>query len=154
MYSLWVFVPLVSAVCASFNNLNYRSPSHNHPELGLSLSKIAKRDVTARQIQPSKLNFTHGVASGDPHPDSVILWTRVAPKMDNDHSNVTVSGYVPLYDHGTTQYTKASTAPVCVHWKVGTDSNLDRVVSRGTAHTTSDIDYTIKASYSSSCLAL
>ena len=23
--------------------------------------------------------FAHGVASGDPHPDSVVLWTRLTP---------------------------------------------------------------------------
>ena len=28
---------------------------------------------------PGKVNFIHGVASGDPLPDSVIIWTRVTP---------------------------------------------------------------------------
>lgn len=54
------------------------------------------------------LNFTHGVASGDPYPNSVILWTRLAPMFDNDDSNVTVSGFVPLYNHDTSEYVAMS----------------------------------------------
>jgi hypothetical protein len=51
--------------CASFaKNLNYRSPSENHPSLGINLRKVHKRQAPGASYTPSQLNFTHGVASG------------------------------------------------------------------------------------------
>lgn len=145
MLHLLSILSFVAAASASFStNLNYRSPSHNHPSLGLAIHKIQKRNDPATAFRPDQLNFTHGVASGDPYPRSVILWTRIAPTSDNDRSNVTVSGYVPLYNHDTEQYVRASTAPVCVEYSVATDEALSSVVDSGTAYTSSDIDYTVK----------
>jgi alkaline phosphatase D len=63
---------------------------------------------------------------------------------DDDHSNVTVSGFVPLYNHDTQSYVKASVSPICVNYKVSTKKDFSSVVHTGTAFTTSDIDYTIK----------
>lgn len=144
-----LFVPFLSlvsfaAAALTSGNLNYRSPSHSHPSLGISHQKVAKRHLNARQAPASSLNFTHGVASGDPYPDSVILWTRIAPMVDNDRSNITVSGYVPLYSHETALYVNASDSPVCVNYKVATDRAFSRIANQGTAYTTSDIDYTVK----------
>lgn len=145
MIRILTLVTLAAVASASYSdNLNYRSPSHHHPALGLSVRKIAARHDATVSWDPSKLNFTHGVASGDPYDTSVILWTRAAPTSDNDKSNVTVSGYVPLYDHSTASYVKASKAPVCVQYKVASDKALKKVVDSGTVYTSSDIDYTVK----------
>ena len=97
------------------NNLNYRSPSANHPSLGISLHKVNKRNTPDKRWSASQLNFTHSVASGDPYYDSVILWTRVAPMFDSVNSNASVEGYVPLFNHGPSL---VSTAPVCVEYAV------------------------------------
>ncbi|QIW99079.1 hypothetical protein AMS68_004597 [Peltaster fructicola] len=135
---------------ASFaGNLNYRSPSNQHPSLGLDIPKIEKRQALYKRQAPatftnSQLNFTHGVASGDPYSDSVILWTRLAPSLASDNSNVTVSGYVPLYSHETDEYIRHSSHRVCVEWRITSDKNLTRVIDDGIAYTTSDIDFTIK----------
>lgn len=145
MIQALALLALASVASASYaDNLNYRSPSHHHPALGLSLRKIAARHDATDAWDPSKLNFTHGVASGDPYDTSVIIWTRVAPSSDNDKSNITVSGYVPLYDHSTAGYVKASKAPVCVEYKVASDKALKNCVDSGTVYTSSDIDYTVK----------
>ncbi|KAF2735668.1 hypothetical protein EJ04DRAFT_599769 [Polyplosphaeria fusca] len=125
-------------------NINFRSPSEHHPALGVSIHKVVKRTDPSSPWDPSKLNFTHGVASGDPYPDSVILWTRIAPSSDNDHSNVTVSGYAKLYNHDTEEYVSVSKAPVCVEYTVATDDSCEDVVDSGTVYTSSDIDYTVK----------
>lgn len=133
------------ALAAWTKNINYRSPSEHHPGLGISLRKVNKRNVPGTQYDASQLAFTHGVASGDPYPDSVILWTRVAPVALNNlsvDSNTTVSGYVPLYGHGPAQ--NVSTAPVCVQFKVSKTPDFKIVESSGTAYTSSDIDYTVK----------
>lgn len=125
-------------------NLNYGSPSHGHPALGISMAKVMKRQAGPSYMDAGMLNFTHGVASGDPYSDSVILWTRASPNLDNDRSNVTVEGTVPLYNHDTKQYVRASSNPVCVSYAVATDEELSEVVTNGRAYTSSDIDYTVK----------
>ncbi len=126
-------------------NLNYFSPSLHHPSLAVSIRKVATRTYAASPWDPSQLNFTHGVASGDPYEDSVILWTRAAPTSDNDRSNKTVSGYVGLYTHENDEFVKASNATVCVEWRISETKDLSRPVDAGTAYTSSDIDFTIKA---------
>lgn len=138
---------LASLTAASFDgNINYQSPSRRHAGMGIDVPKVAKRSLVKRATpwDPAKLNFTHGVASGDPYPHSVILWTRVAPSLEHDRSNVTVSGNVPLYNHDTEQYIKASPNPICVEYRVGADRNFSSVLDKGAAYTTSDIDFTIK----------
>jgi alkaline phosphatase D len=56
--------------------------------------------------------FTLGVASGDPTPDGVVIWTRLAPDPLNG------GGMPPL--------------PVLVYWRVAHDAQMTRVVSSGT----------------------
>lgn len=144
------FFALAGAASASYaNNLNYRSPSHNHPSLGVSIHKVNKRHGGAPAYEHSKLNFTHGVASGDPYPHSVILWTRCAPKPDIVDDNSTVSGDVPLYNPVPIQEHEekappASTAPICVCYEVAKDKDFKHVVDSGKAYTSSDLDYTVK----------
>lgn len=58
------------------NNLNYRSPSEHHPFMGVAIHKVVRRSDYATPFDASQLNFTHGVASGDPYPDSVVLVRR------------------------------------------------------------------------------
>lgn len=137
---------LASTTLASYvGNLNYGSPSFHHPSLGISVHKVVRRnDAAAVPYGADQLNFTHGVASGDPYADSVILWTRLSPVFDDDRSNVTVEGYVPLYSHDTDQYIRVSKSPVCAEWKVSETKDFHHVVASGKAFTTSDIDYTIK----------
>jgi len=141
LLSLFTFA---TAATASWSgNINYGSPSLRH-NLGISMPKLMKRQAGASYMDPSSINFTHGIASGDPYPTSVILWTRASPMMDDDRSNVTVSGTVPLYNHDTEEYVRVSKNPVCVSYQVATDRNLSHVVTRGQAYTSSDIDYTVK----------
>lgn len=60
--------------------------------------------------------FTLGVASGDPLPDSVVLWTRLAPD--------------PLAPDG---HAGMANAPVTVEYEVAHDESFSRVVTRGSA---------------------
>ncbi|KDN64649.1 putative PhoD-like phosphatase [Colletotrichum sublineola] len=142
---LFAVLALAAAASGAFTgNLNYFSPSKHHASLGVSINKVAKRTYANSHWDPARLNFTHGVASGDPLEDSVILWTRAAPSADNDRSNVTVSGYVPLYDHSSEPYVEKSDSPVCVDWKISASTTLDPVVGAGAVYTSSDVDYTVK----------
>lgn len=142
---------LAATASASFDgNINYGSPSRRHASLGIDVDKVERRSWKRGNVahSPDELSFTHGVASGDPWPESVILWTRIAPSNESDQNDVTVAGTVPLYDHETEKYVKADPNPICVEWKVfkskcANDTNVN-VVANGKAYTTSDIDYTVK----------
>jgi alkaline phosphatase D len=142
---LLALLPLASVASSSWSgNLNYRSPSEHHPSLGIAIHRVVKRNDPSSSYEPASLNFTHGVASGDPYPTSVILWTRVAPQSDNSNSNVTVSGYAPLFDHDNEKYVTISKSPICVEYKVASDEHLRDVVDSGKVYTSSDVDFTVK----------
>jgi alkaline phosphatase D len=85
--------------------------------LGLSLSTPARAE--------SGDYFQHGVASGDPHPTSVVLWTRVTPTPDATPG----SGLGPDVD---------------VRWQVAEDPGFKRTVARGTVTTGAARDHTVK----------
>ncbi|KAI1828057.1 alkaline phosphatase-like protein [Xylaria intraflava] len=138
-----------TTVKGSFDgNLNYASPSRRHPTLGIDVLHVARRSLKRGNVvhAPESLSFTHGVASGDPYANSIILWTRVAPSLESDVSNVTVEGTVPLYNHDTQIYIEADSNPICVDWAVFPEgkSSPSTAIASGQAYTTSDIDYTVK----------
>ncbi|KAJ9266753.1 hypothetical protein DTO212C5_6180 [Paecilomyces variotii] len=148
LLSLSLLVLSASSATASYaGNLNYRSPSHNHPGLGISIQKVVRRSDPRLEFDSSHLNFTHGVASGDPYPNSVILWTRCAPTFDNVNNSKSTSGLVPLYnpvpiwEDGVSPVSKA---PVCLDYRVAKDHEFKHVVVSGVVFTSSDIDYTVK----------
>ena len=62
--------------------------------------------------------FRHGVASGDPLSDRVILWTRVTPRD--------------------------TTSEQTVSWMVASDPKLAQIVARGEARTGAVRDFTVK----------
>ncbi|KAK0712607.1 PhoD-like phosphatase [Lasiosphaeria miniovina] len=138
-------VSLAAGASATFGgNLNYQSPSLHHPSLGVSIRKVVARTYATSPWTPAQLNFTHGVASGDPYSDSIILWTRAAPGSDNDKSNVTVSGYAELFTHDNDGFVKASKATVCVDWKISATKDFVKVANNGRTYTSSDVDFTVK----------
>ncbi|MGA4799401.1 alkaline phosphatase D family protein [Streptomyces lavendulocolor] len=69
--------------------------------------------------------FLHGVASGDPLPDGVLLWTRVTPAPDA----LPGSGKGPDTE---------------VRWEVAEDRAFSRVVARGAVMATAASDHTVK----------
>ncbi|MGW2682074.1 alkaline phosphatase D family protein [Streptomyces sp. NPDC001414] len=70
--------------------------------------------------------FLHGIASGDPLPDGVLLWTRVTPSPDATPGS-------------------GAGADTEVSWVVATDKALTHVVSRGSVTATAASDHTVKA---------
>ncbi|MEE1819190.1 alkaline phosphatase D family protein [Streptomyces sp. SP18ES09] len=70
--------------------------------------------------------FLHGVASGDPLPDGVLLWTRVTPTPEA----VPGSGLGP---------------DVQVGWELAEDRSFARVVASGTTTASAASDHTVKA---------
>ena len=62
--------------------------------------------------------FAHGVASGDPAADSVVLWTRISGRVGE----------------------------VAVRWSVATDASMKRTIAWGAATTSEVRDHTVKGS--------
>ena len=82
--------------------------------IGAELLQGAAAQTTASGSGP----FVHGVASGDPLHDRVILWTRV--------SMATLA------------------KDIAVSWIVATDAGLGNIVKAGTAKAERNSDYTVK----------
>ncbi|WP_327124461.1 alkaline phosphatase D family protein [Streptomyces sp. NBC_01727] len=70
--------------------------------------------------------FLHGVASGDPLPDGILLWTRVTPTPDA----------VPGSSRG---------ADTAVRWEVAEDKEFARIVAQGSTVARAASDHTVKA---------
>lgn len=67
-------------------------------------------------VNPALAPFYHGVASGDPLADRIIIWTRVTT------NNLTES----------------------VDWQMATDTGFTSIVQSGNVSTDSSVDYTVK----------
>ncbi len=70
--------------------------------------------------------FLHGVASGDPLPDGILLWTRVTPAPEATPG----SGLGPDTE---------------VSWIVARDKALTHIVAKGSTTATTASDHTVKA---------
>ncbi|WP_434588832.1 alkaline phosphatase D family protein [Streptomyces sp. A5-4] len=81
-------------------------------------------ELDARRITEDP--FTLGVASGDPLPGSVLLWTRLAPKP-----------YEP--DSGLPR------ARIEVRWELAHDARFTRVVRRGTVTAHPEFHHSVRA---------
>jgi alkaline phosphatase D len=75
----------------------------------------------AREADDLRTLFRHGVASGDPLSDRVILWTRVTPPPS-----------------------RSATSPLPVRWQIATDERLTALVGSGTVDASAERDFTIK----------
>ena len=73
-------------------------------------------DTREPEPLPYRVQFLHGVASGDPTADAVILWTRLS----------------------------ADAATVPVQWQLAEDKNFNRVIRSGDTTASGLSDYTIK----------
>ncbi len=70
-------------------------------------------------FNPDWAPFFHGVASGDPLEDRVVIWTRLTPEdMEN--------------------------GPFDLTWRVAADPQLENIIQTGNAQTNADKDFTVK----------
>ncbi|MEU9183511.1 alkaline phosphatase D family protein [Streptomyces sp. NPDC048484] len=80
--------------------------------------------LPARAVQAPA--FLHGVASGDPLPDGILLWTRVTPTAEATPG----SGLGPDLEVG---------------WAVATDKAFTNIVAKGSTTAAATSDHTVKA---------
>ena len=97
--------------------------------LAFSVNLPAAGTASAAELDAAKITenpFTLGVASGDPQPDSVLLWTRLAP--------------VPFQSDGGLPAER-----VLVRWELAHDERFRRIVRRGTAVAHPELNHTVHA---------
>lgn len=85
--------------------------------VGLAACAATAGQAAGASNEPA--DFLHGVASGDPLRDRVILWTRASPRS-------------------------ADAAAVSVEWEMAEDTDFQRGVLRGVVTTNSARDFTVK----------
>lgn len=88
-----------------------------------SVFQSLAQNTRALNFNPALKPFYHGVASGDPTPNKVIIWTRVTPD----------STFV---------------GPATVEWRMATDTGMTNIVQSGTYVTDINKDYTVKVDVS------
>jgi alkaline phosphatase D len=89
---------------------------------GLAIASQWPKQVLA-QSRFSGYLFSLGVASGEPWPESVILWTRLAPEPLN-------GGGMPPFN-------------VPVRWEVATDENMRQIVRSGVTLATPQLGHSV-----------
>ncbi|MBL0726164.1 alkaline phosphatase [Piscinibacter sp. HJYY11] len=87
-------------------------------------------------------DFLHGVASGDPLQDRVMLWTRITPDAAMLDALARLEREARSDSRARDQLAEAKN--VQVQWEVASDSHFRQVVARGKAHATAERDYTVK----------
>lgn len=92
---------------------------------GVAATGAATLGAPGERAEAASGPFRHGVASGDPLPTAVVLWTRVTPTAAARPG----SGVGPR---------------VTVGWQVARDPAFRRVVASGRAVTGPDRDHTVK----------
>ncbi|RMB04844.1 alkaline phosphatase D family protein [Eilatimonas milleporae] len=85
--------------------------------MGATLGATALRGYGVQADEPA--HFTHGVASGDPLSDRVVIWTRVIP------------------GDGTSNR-------LDVRWQVSRDTAFTKIAAEGTTFTNRQRDFTVK----------
>ena len=76
------------------------------------------------QTRLANYPFALGVASGEPTPDGMVLWTRLAPQPKEIGGGMT-------------------SAPVAVRWEIAEDPALKRVVGRGEVMAASEAAHSV-----------
>jgi alkaline phosphatase D len=89
------------------------------------------------------LSFLHGVASGDPQPDRVILWTRVTPDTALVESWAALEREAAR-GNGDARRRLEEARRIAVSWEVSADADFKRPVAQGVVVTGAAQDYTVK----------
>jgi alkaline phosphatase D len=91
---------------------------------GLAIANQFSHLRAIAKVTFSDYPFKLGVASGEPYPTSVVIWTRLAPDPLN-------GGGMPNVN-------------VPVKWQVATDPNMKRIVARGTEIATPQLAHSVR----------
>lgn len=74
--------------------------------------------ATEHNVPSDQVNFTHGVASGDPLTTAVVLWTRAQPAL--------------------------SAVSATVRWQIASDAEFSSIIDQGDVIAQAQYDFTVK----------
>ncbi|MFF8385424.1 alkaline phosphatase D family protein [Streptomyces kanasensis] len=114
----------------SRNLIRTAAPSRRTVVKAAAITAVAAPALVSTAASPaaaatSAPAFLHGVASGDPLPDGILLWTRVTPSPDA----------APGSGKG---------ADTEVRWEVAEDRGFTRITARGAVTASAATDHTVK----------
>lgn len=89
----------------------------SQPTVVRTLSRQNAAEFGIAGFDPALKPFYHGVASGDPLANGIIIWTRITPDVDE---------------------------PIVVTWKMATDPQMTNIIQTGTKIASVEHDYTVK----------
>ncbi|MGB1206252.1 MAG: alkaline phosphatase D family protein [Chitinophagales bacterium] len=101
-------------ICLIFSTTIQAQIHHHHDD-----SHVVEARLQPAVIEKDLAPFYHGIASGDPLADRVMLWTRVTPEVPNTES-------------------------IEVQWQIATDTLFEDIVNYGTVYTNGSKDFTVK----------
>lgn len=121
---------------------------HPHPSRREFIRTVAAGTIAVGTVaslsgcEGGAFDFMHGVASGDPLQDRVVLWTRITP----DAAMLEALGRLEAAARSDAQARQQlqQARRVGVVWEVARDAHFQRVVARGATHATAEADYTVK----------
>jgi alkaline phosphatase D len=117
MRYLLLFAIFSLGLSAQDSKVNYNGkilgPPEGSPAKGYGRVLDTEELIYLEQLRP----FYHGVASGDPQQNSVIIWTRVTTEVDG---------------------------PVQVAYEMATDKEMTNIISSGNLTAHPDMDYCVK----------
>ncbi|WLW55535.1 alkaline phosphatase D family protein [Streptomyces sp. YU58] len=108
--------PELRAAARHLNRRRFLTVTGAAAALAFSVNLPAAGTASAAELDAAKITdnpFTLGVASGDPLPNSVLLWTRLAPAPYQSDSGLPAER-------------------VLVHWELAHDERFRRIARRGT----------------------
>ncbi len=103
------------AVFILFSTLIWAQSTNIDAGIAYTESVFPNRSLPQVNLYP----FYHGIASGDPTKDAVIIWTRITDDLNN-------------------------TPSIEVSWQFATDSLFENTIANGTVTTDSTSDFTVK----------
>ena len=115
-------MPHLKTQLSTFDRRRFLSHTWTGVGASLSLALLSGRGLFAAQSFGDN-PFTLGVASGDPTPDGIVLWTRLAPNPADPGS--------------------LGRRTIPVGWRVATDSRMRRLVARGTAAASGELAHSV-----------
>ncbi|MDX3854844.1 alkaline phosphatase D family protein [Streptomyces sp. AK02-01A] len=115
------------AAAADFGRRRFLTGTGAAVALAFAVNLPAAGTASAAELDAAKIKsdpFTLGVASGEPRPNGVVLWTRLAPSP---------------YESGSGLPAKR----VSVRWEVANDSRFTRVVKHGTVDAHPEFNHSV-----------
>jgi alkaline phosphatase D len=119
--------PVLRAAAARIGRRGFLTGTAAAATLAFAVGLPATGVASAAELDPRKITedpFTLGIASGDPRPDSVVLWTRLAPRPYEPGSGLPAER-------------------ITVRWEMARDPRFSNVIGQGKAQAHPELNHSV-----------